>query len=72
MIASLLPIEGQKILIGALEEADLENLYDLEIDKDVKRYVGGPTFHSKPEWIEGMRRCIDNGQGNVLPLIVRY
>jgi RimJ/RimL family protein N-acetyltransferase len=72
MIASLLPIEGQKILIGALEEADLEDLYNLEIDKDVKRYVGGPTAHSKPEWIEEMRKHINNSQAYVLPLIVRY
>jgi hypothetical protein len=43
MIDALLPIVGTKVLIRKLNEKDLESLYALEIDDDVKRYVGGPS-----------------------------
>jgi hypothetical protein len=44
-----LPIEGTNTLIRELEESDLESLYALEVDEDVKRFVGGPVTKPKQE-----------------------
>jgi hypothetical protein len=41
MIDLPLQIVGTKVLIRNLKTEDLQPLYELEIDEDVKRYVGG-------------------------------
>jgi hypothetical protein len=71
MIDALLPIVGTKVLIRKLNEKDLESLYALEIDDDVKRYVGGPVTRPQQEWIEGMTGLCSTPYA-VLPLIVKY
>jgi len=48
-IDSLLPIMGTRVLIRALNKEDFKPLYELETDKDVKRYVGGPVAKSQQE-----------------------
>lgn len=50
-----LPIRGERVSIRRLDERDLENLYALETDPDVKRYVGGPVRRSRDEWLSLMR-----------------
>jgi len=69
MIAFPLPIIGTKVLVRKLNTEDLKPLYELEIDKDVKRYVGGPVTKSQDEWIEGMR-TLCSCPCSSLPLIV--
>ncbi|HEV7910718.1 MAG TPA: GNAT family N-acetyltransferase [Methylocella sp.] len=46
-----LPIPGERVSIRRLEERDLEDLYALDTDPDVKRYVGGPVRSPRDEWI---------------------
>jgi hypothetical protein len=53
------PIVGEKVTIRSLSEGDLDRLYALEIDEDVKRYVGGTVKGPREEWIAGMRRNLD-------------
>jgi RimJ/RimL family protein N-acetyltransferase len=69
MIDSLLPIMGTRVLIRKLNKEDLKPLYELEIDKDVKRYVGGPVTKSQQESIEGKTELCSR-QIAVLPLII--
>jgi RimJ/RimL family protein N-acetyltransferase len=52
MIDFKLPIIGTKVLIRELNEKDLESLYPLEIDPDVKRYLKGPVNSLKEDWIK--------------------
>jgi [ribosomal protein S5]-alanine N-acetyltransferase len=56
-----LPLIGKRITVRAAVVEDLEDWYQLESDKDVKRYVGGPVTQSRDDWISGMRRAIDRG-----------
>lgn len=72
MIAFMPPIAGRKVSIRQPNESDLDAWYDLETDKDVKHYVGGPSRYSRNEWIEGMRKRLNNNQDSTLPLIVTY
>lgn len=50
------PIVGEKVTIRSLSEGDLERLYALEIDEEVKRYLGGAMKRPGEEWIAGMQR----------------
>jgi ribosomal-protein-alanine N-acetyltransferase len=50
-----LPIRCERVLIRCLEERDFEDLYALDIDPDVKRYVGGPVQRPRVECISLMR-----------------
>jgi [ribosomal protein S5]-alanine N-acetyltransferase len=50
-----LPIWGECVSVRRLEEHDLEGLYALETDADVKRYVGGPVLRPRDEWVNCMR-----------------
>jgi RimJ/RimL family protein N-acetyltransferase len=50
-----LPIHTKNLLIRCLEERDLEDLYALEADREVKRYVGGPVRRPMDEWTNCMR-----------------
>jgi [ribosomal protein S5]-alanine N-acetyltransferase len=59
-----LPIHSERLVIRRLEERDLENLYALETDRNVKRYVGGPVKYTKDEFIS---RGLRAGDG---PLII--
>ena len=61
-----MPILGERVAIRRLVEADLSNLYDLEIDEEVKRYVGGPVKTPREAWIDGMR----NNLGPLEPTLV--
>jgi RimJ/RimL family protein N-acetyltransferase len=57
MIDIPLPIIGKAILIREMRDQDIELLYDLETDNEVKRYVGGCTLsRPKHDWIVGMRQ----------------
>lgn len=67
MIDLPLPIVGTKVLIRNLDPEDPQSLYELEIDEDVKRYVGGPLTTSRQDWIERTKR-----PDAVLPLIVTW
>ena len=64
MIDFPLPIVGTKVLIRGMREQDIEPLYNLDTDEDVKRYLGGALTRPKHECIEGMRQL------TVFPLIV--
>jgi RimJ/RimL family protein N-acetyltransferase len=66
----LLPIEGEKVLIRKSYKKDLELLYALDVDEDVKRYVGGPVTRPRQEWIEGMQRLFAQPPTAALPLVV--
>jgi RimJ/RimL family protein N-acetyltransferase len=50
-----LPIHSERVLIRCLEDRDPQDLYTLETDPDVKRYVGGPEQRPRDEWISLMR-----------------
>lgn len=50
-----LPILTEHLLIRCLEECDLEDLYALESDREVKFYIGGPVQRPRDEWINCMR-----------------
>lgn len=52
----LFPLTGSNILIRKLYKRDIPQLYDLETDPNVKRYVGGIVKRPKDEWVAGMRR----------------
>jgi hypothetical protein len=69
MIDFSLPIIGTAIVIRAMREEDVEALYNLDTDKDVKRYVGGALTRPRQECVEGMRGFCTT-PGAVLPLIV--
>jgi RimJ/RimL family protein N-acetyltransferase len=47
MIDFPLPIIGTTIVIRAMREEDVEALYNLDTDEDVKRYVGGALTQCK-------------------------
>jgi [ribosomal protein S5]-alanine N-acetyltransferase len=64
-----LPLTGEKVIIRKLYKKDVEELYTLESDKEVKRYVGGPVAKPREEWVEGMRQLIGNRQA-VLPFSI--
>jgi RimJ/RimL family protein N-acetyltransferase len=70
MIDISLPIIGKAIVIREMRDEDIELLYDLETDNEVKRYVGGGTL-SRPrqDWIERMRQLRVTHDA-LLPLIV--
>lgn len=51
----LLPIHSDRLLIRHLEERDFEDLYALETDAEVKRYVGGPVLRPRDECVSLMR-----------------
>lgn len=69
MIEFPLPIIGATILIRAMQEQDIELVYNLDADEDVKRYVGGALTRPKEEWIERMRQ-LSTSQVATLPLII--
>jgi [ribosomal protein S5]-alanine N-acetyltransferase len=64
-----LPIVGTNVVVRKLYKKDLRKLYELEVDKEVKRYVGGPIIRPRQEWIEGMRRLFENPEA-ILPLTI--
>ena len=68
-IDSLLPIMGPRVLIRGLSTEDLEALYELEIDEDVKQYVGGPVTRPRQEWIDVMAELCSSPFA-ILPLII--
>ena len=41
------PIDTGRLIVRSLTESDIDALYDLESDPEVKRYLGGPTRHSR-------------------------
>ncbi|MFZ3328122.1 MAG: GNAT family N-acetyltransferase [Methylocella sp.] len=53
-----LPIRGERVSIRRLEERDFEDLYALDTDPDVKRYVGGPVQRPRDECISLMRAIL--------------
>jgi len=70
MIDISLPIIGKAIVIREMRDEDIELLYDLETDNEVKRYVGGGTLsRPKQDWIERMRQLRVTHDA-LLPLIV--
>jgi ribosomal-protein-alanine N-acetyltransferase len=54
----LLPIRGNRVLIRCLEEGDLEGLYALDTDAEVKRYVGGAVPHTKEAFFSRVRTTL--------------
>jgi ribosomal-protein-alanine N-acetyltransferase len=64
-----LPLEGERVIVRKLYKRDIEALFDLDSDGEVKRYVGGPVTKPRQEWIDGMRQLV--GRRNaVVPLCV--
>lgn len=53
-----LQLEGQHIQIRPLANRDMGQLYELETDEDVKRYVGGPVRMPRDQWIAAMRSSL--------------
>jgi ribosomal-protein-alanine N-acetyltransferase len=53
-----LPKIGANITIRRLEERDLTELYALESDPEVKRFMGGPVPKPSDQWIAGMREIL--------------
>jgi ribosomal-protein-alanine N-acetyltransferase len=53
-----LPKIGKVVIIRVLKKEDLESLYYLESDLEVKKYVGGPTPIPKEKWITGMQKKV--------------
>ncbi len=53
-----LPKSGEKVVIRRLEESDLENLYALESDPQVKQFLRGPIFLPAEQWIPRMRELL--------------
>ena len=54
MTCLLTPIVGKKVIIRSMSEGDLEQLYALETDEAVKRYVGGPVKKQR----DGSLACV--------------
>jgi [ribosomal protein S5]-alanine N-acetyltransferase len=58
-----LPKVGSNVIVRHLQADDLSEMYRMETDSDVKRYLDGPVKHSSEEWIRGMTsklsRCRD-------------
>lgn len=48
-------------MIRRLEERDLEPLYELDSDQEVKRYVGGSVQLPRDQWIGRMREKLGTG-----------
>jgi RimJ/RimL family protein N-acetyltransferase len=59
MVDFPLPIFGDQVIIRRLCEANLLDLYALETDPKVKRYLGGPVTRLRDEWVAGMRGNLD-------------
>lgn len=55
LLDSELPIIGKKVVIRRLSEDDLGEMYDLESDPCVKRYLKGPVTKPREQWIAGMQ-----------------
>ncbi|MGA3342955.1 MAG: GNAT family N-acetyltransferase [Methylocella sp.] len=49
------PIRDKRVSIRSLGEGDLEDLYALETDVEVKRYLGGPIQRPRDEWLNLLR-----------------
>jgi ribosomal-protein-alanine N-acetyltransferase len=58
-----LPKIGSTVIVRYLQEEDLSEMYRMESDPDVKRYLDGPIHHPHEEWIRGvaskLSRCRD-------------
>jgi ribosomal-protein-alanine N-acetyltransferase len=50
-----LPIKSEHVCIRSLDGGDLEDLYALETDPEVKRYISAPVPTPKDEWMRPMR-----------------
>ncbi|SOD52837.1 Protein N-acetyltransferase, RimJ/RimL family [Pseudoxanthomonas wuyuanensis] len=55
-IATELPLRGSRISIRALELEDVEALYEVECDTEVKRYLGGVLAKPRDSWIASMSK----------------
>jgi ribosomal-protein-alanine N-acetyltransferase len=53
-----LPKAGKVVIIRVLKREDLEPLFDLESDPEVKKYLSGPISKPKEEWIKGMQKRV--------------
>jgi [ribosomal protein S5]-alanine N-acetyltransferase len=62
-----LPIRGERVSIRRLEERYFEDLYALETDPDVKRYVGGPVQRPRDECIRLMQSILG---AETCPLVI--
>ncbi len=57
-----LPITGQNVIIRRLQANDLSDMYTMESDPDVKRYLNGPVRRPREEWIRGMESKLSSCQ----------
>ena len=55
-----LPKEGAKVLLRRIESRDLDELYSIESDPEIKRYVDGPVKLPRSEWIHRMESKLTN------------
>jgi RimJ/RimL family protein N-acetyltransferase len=53
-----LPKIGTNVIIRPLEERDVTEMYALESDSEVKRFIGGPVRKTSDQWIPGMRSIL--------------
>lgn len=51
----VLPILGRLICARELVSEDIPELYEIDSDPDVKRYLNGPVISQRDEWIKRMR-----------------
>ena len=49
-----LPVTGSNVIVRYLQPGDLSEMYRIESDPDVKRYLNGPICRPREEWIRGM------------------
>jgi RimJ/RimL family protein N-acetyltransferase len=49
-----LPKIGSSVIVRCLQAEDLSEMYRIESDPEVKRYLNGPTRVPREEWIRGM------------------
>jgi RimJ/RimL family protein N-acetyltransferase len=49
-----LPKIGSNVIVRHLQTGDLSEMYRMESDPDVKRYLDGPVRHPREEWIRGV------------------
>ena len=57
-----LPKIGSSVMLRCLQAEDLSEMYRIESDPDVKRYLNGPTRVPREEWIRGVESKLSRCQ----------
>lgn len=59
-----LPKSAENVVVRHLERKDLDELYTIETDPEVKRYLHGPVSTPREEWILGMASRLTPSMGS--------